>query len=199
MKTKTIELYEFDELPEAVKAKVIERNRDINVDYGWSELTISEWEERLEAQGFENPTISYSGFWSQGDGASFVCPSVDVVKFLTANKKRGQYKDLLKGLKNGSIEVGASIIRIDHRYSHEYTVRAEVEVLPSQDGPFANACYVEGDSLQNLLTNTVNDLSRKIYRELENEYEALTADSEIIETIKADEYTFRVDGTMEND
>ena len=39
MKTKTINVYQFDELSDDAKAKAIERLSDINVDYQWWEST----------------------------------------------------------------------------------------------------------------------------------------------------------------
>jgi hypothetical protein len=201
MKTKTIKLYEFDELPEAIKAKVIERNRDINTDYDWSSLTLDEWEKKLEEHGFNNPTISYSGFWSQGDGASFVCTSVDVDKFVTSQKARGRFNAILKAIKAETVDVNVSIRRIDHHYSHEYTVTAESEIVYYRDEEPKNYAQLETEEgeLRGMVLEVARTLSRQIYKELEAEYEALTADSEIIETIKANEYTFRADGTMENE
>ena len=197
MKTKTIELYEFDELSKAVKAKVLERERYINVDDDfWHKYQLEEWEGKLEELGFDDPKISYSGFGSQGDGASFTCPHVDIEKFLTAQKKRSEFKALLKAMRDGKIEVNASVISIDHHYSHEYTVRAELEVLPDEDG-YTNF-FNDGNVLENIITETVRALSHKIYKELETEYFYLTSDEQVIETIKANEYTFTASGRMEN-
>lgn len=200
MKTKTINLYEFDELDEEIKAKVIEKNRDINVDYGWYKWTLEEWEERLEEMGFANPEISFSGFASQGDGASFTCKSVDVEKFLTVQKKRGVFKNLLEEMKEGTIEISVEIVRIDHYYSHENTVRVESELLHYEDETpekYIDLERKEGE-LRKLVNEIAKDLMRKIYKDLEQEYEYLASDKQVIETIKANEYTFTSSGRMEN-
>ena len=201
MKTKTIELYEFDELPEDVKVKVLEKNREINVDYPqWHDPEIEYWEEKLEGMGLENPKISYSGFYSQGDGASFTCKNVDIEKFLTSQKAKGRFKALLKALEDGGIEVSASVIRLDNHYSHPYTVRADVDANEYEEVSvnFASKVQLEANELENFLTETVRDLSKQIYDNLEKDYEHLTSDEAVIETIKANEYTFRVSGEMEN-
>lgn len=193
MKTKTIELYEFDELSESAKAKVLEAERDINVeDSFWHKYLLEEWEQELESMGFEDPTISFTGFWSQGDGASFTSKNVDIEKFLTSQKARGRFKAILKALKSDNAEVNASVDRIDYHYSHEYTVRASVEVLTE------SVSDDKGDEFAEFLNETVRTLSRKIYRELEAEHEYLTSDESVIDTIKANEYTFTASGKMEN-
>lgn len=193
MKTKTIELYEFDELSESAKAKVLETERDINVDDSfWSKYMLEEWEEKLEAMGFEDPQINFSGFWSQGDGASFTSKRVDVLKFLTVHKAKGRFKAILKALKKD--EIDASVERIDHSYSHEYTVRADIDFLTDD----TDLKTQEAIEFAELITETVRTLSRKMYRELESEYEGLTSDEAVIDTIKANEYTFRSNGKMEN-
>lgn len=192
MKTKTIELYEFDELSESAQAKVLETERDINVDFAWSKWTLEDWEEQLKAMGFEDPQINFSGFWSQGDGASFTSKRVDILKFLTVHKAKGRFKAILKALKKD--EIDASVERIDHSYSHEYTVRANIEFMTDDTDLKAQESY----DFSVLLTETVRTLSRKIYKDLESEYEGLTSDEAVIDTIKANEYTFRSNGKMEN-
>ena len=71
--SKTLTIYSFNELPEDVQASTIEKNRDTNVFSGsnWYESVLDWWKEKLEIIGFEDADIRFSGFWSQGDGASF--------------------------------------------------------------------------------------------------------------------------------
>lgn len=123
MKTKTIELYEYAELPEDIKEKVLQENRYINVeDSWWCEPVEDEWKERLEAEGFRGVKIAFSGFCSQGDGASFTAESVDLPTFCKANKALTRFKALLK-----LDYLSACVKRIDSQYSHENTVRGDVE------------------------------------------------------------------------
>jgi len=53
---------------EAARTWYREGNFDNNI---WSETTLEEWKEALEQMGFSDVEIDFSGFWSQGDGASF--------------------------------------------------------------------------------------------------------------------------------
>lgn len=205
MKTKTIKLYEYNELPEDVKAKVLENERYINVeDHFWHEYMLEEWEDKIETMGFNNPQISYTGFSSQGDGASFTCKDVDVLEFIRSQKAAKKFEMILKGIKAGAIVVNVSVERIDHHYYHENTVRGDVEVLQNSisdkvfNNEFHNNVVSEGGALCALLTETVRSLSKQIYRDLEQEYDALTTDEAIIDTIEANEYTFTITGKMEN-
>lgn len=202
MKTKTIELYEFDELPDKIKSKVLERERWINVDWctRWDEFLLDEWRERLESMGFNNPEIAYSGFASQGDGASFTCESVDILKFCESDKCKTFFKRIIKASKSDQIEARFSVERTDRHYSHENTVGARSELLYYRDqepGDYAELEKLEG-ILRDRIQDKVRKLSRQIYGQLENEYFGLTSDEAVIETIKANEYTFTESGRMEN-
>ncbi len=90
MKTKTIDCFLFSELSSEQKAKVIEKYNDINTDHDWSQWTIDDWKEKLERQGFLSPEIYFSGFWSQGDGASFTA-EIDLEKFLSGRRIKAKY------------------------------------------------------------------------------------------------------------
>lgn len=202
MKTKTIELYEFDELPEDTKAKVLEKYRDINVDFSqWDDFEIEYWEEELEKMGFDDPEIAYSGFCCQGDGASFTCKRVDVEKFITSQRAKSRFKALLKAIRSGKIEIEASVNRISHSYSHEYTVGVSTELYynepPKNPKNYEKLEREEGE-LRGFIQDVVRTFSRKIYRGLEESYEALTSDEQVSETLRINEYTFRANGEMEN-
>lgn len=194
MKTKTIELYEFSELPEDVRSKVLDNNRHINVEGSWwYESTFEDWRERLTAEGFENSVINFSGFGSQGDGASFTCDRVDVEKFTEANKAKTRFKALLRLIETG--DLSASVIRTTHHYSHENTVRGEVEMAWNNE---TGKLSILGSELENFITERVRQLSKQIYRDLESEYDYLTSDEAVQDTIESNGYTFRASGSMEN-
>ena len=86
MKTKTINLYEFSELSEQAKKKVLNDLRFINVEYlQWYDSDTDFWIEKLNEAGFTDAKIFFSGFSSQGDGACFDA-TIDPSKF-TDNKR----------------------------------------------------------------------------------------------------------------
>ncbi len=64
--------YQFNELDEKQQEKIIEKYYDINVsDEYWYEYTKEEFETKLKKLGFYNIKVQFSGFYNQGDGASF--------------------------------------------------------------------------------------------------------------------------------
>lgn len=124
----------FSELSEERQKQEIEKVQEDQyyLDYPWYEYSIDEWEEHLEELGFIDPDISFTGFYSQGDGASFSCeidleilykkhPELFVPQWYRTEKiwsKLSEKRkiDFLKDL------LSFKIIKDDHRYSHEYTM-----------------------------------------------------------------------------
>jgi hypothetical protein len=162
--------------------KIIDNYRDINVDHDWWDFTYEDMIRCLETLGFYNVEIQFSGFWSQGDGASFTA-WFDTAKKAELNKRlkklASEAPDIAEKarsfgfadmkfheeeLEDGRIEV----YRSSHHYSHENTITSDNEDLKE----FARA------------------FSRLIYRQLENEYEYLTSDEAVKETLEANEYEF---------
>lgn len=52
----------------------------------WYEPLIEDAVNELAENGFEDAEIAFTGFWSQGDGASFTCKRIDVPLFLKKNR-----------------------------------------------------------------------------------------------------------------
>ena len=75
MKTKKINIYEFEELKDDIKEKVISRFREGNEYYFLEECLNEELEEELKNNGIEEigeTELRYSLGYSQGDGLSFI-------------------------------------------------------------------------------------------------------------------------------
>lgn len=70
--TKCYQVAEFKEFSPEDQEKIIENYRDINLDFLESDIRglLSEYKNDLSILGFTNIEIFYSGFYSQGDGAS---------------------------------------------------------------------------------------------------------------------------------
>ena len=195
--TKTLTLFSYDELSPKAQAKVLEDNRYFNVEDG-DNYVIEDWQdEKLPALGFDNAEISYSGFGSQGDGASFTA-KVNILTWLKVNKNLNQNKELVEFLKNESescyIEI--NVVRSSRQYSHEYTVSVECDGHLYNNVP--DRVTKQVDDLNSAILQNVREISRKIYKELEAEYNDQTSDNAIIDAIKNNDWTFRENGTMEN-
>lgn len=52
-------------------------------DTFYAEPVMAEWRWLLRNKGFDGVEIAFSGFWSQGDGASFTAKSIDAMRYLS--------------------------------------------------------------------------------------------------------------------
>jgi hypothetical protein len=116
--------YTFDELSQEAKDHAIENERSSmyeSMGDWWYEPIIEGETEKLESEGFDDIEIQFTGFNSQGDGASFTGKISD--KAIFVNETLGmKVKDII--LDNMSI----SVIRTDTRHVHENSVRLDCEV-----------------------------------------------------------------------
>lgn len=85
--------YTFDQLSDKLKEEAIEANRDINVYHDWHDSVIEGFQEDLSEMGVEEVKVEYSGFYSQGDGASFTGGVQDIKKFLVKTLGLTEYSD----------------------------------------------------------------------------------------------------------
>lgn len=183
--TKT-QVYKYNELPKEVQSKVLENLYDLNTDYEWYELTIDESKKHLSEMGFDEATISFSGFSSQGDGASFDA-SVDLKKWLKIHRLSNKYRALY----NHADEVSVSITKSGH-YEHEYTMGIDSDYYSLESEKAQNQLL----ELENKILEDAREEARIIYKTLEKEYEYLTNEDAIIETIEANDYNFTINGKI---
>lgn len=199
MRTITTEtkVYYFEELPEESQKMAIENYYDINIDYDWYDCTIECWQEKLASIGFDDAEIRFSGFWSQGDGASFNA-DVDFLNLLPCyidcalEPNRKQAKRLIALAETGYFD-GAFKIDFTHsRYVHENTMTVNM------DGAYYLDCMVKNelDEIEENIWDIARGLAQGIYRELEKEYDYLTSEEVIKETLIANEYEFTLDGKI---
>jgi len=184
METRTYNVYKLDELTPELKEKVIENYQDIYTNYDWYGFIFEEWTEKLEALGYETIEINFSGFYSQGDGASFTAKSIDLDKWLKVHKRTTHYKKLLKDIHDYSLAgLTGEVYRLTHHYKAYiggYTKYSElVDELTAE---------IEAERYE---------LSKQLYKNLRAEYEYLTSDEAIIETLKANEYVFNDEGKID--
>jgi hypothetical protein len=206
----TTTTYLFDELPTAeLKAAAIKDFRDWSeVSDDWAEHVLDDWKEKLESLGYSDPEIQYSGFWTQGDGASFTCKQVPLPDKDPAVIKAWEELCLAAGLIGEPISediadlAHGGVYRTCHRSCHENTVSIDWEWndppyidCPTPEGlePFIEALKADVETYFENLEDTVKDLCRQIYSDLEDEYEYLTSDEAIAERLEANEVEFEVD------
>jgi len=198
MRTKEIEIGTYEEWKaanETVAQRIWEKHSDINVNYdGWYDFTIENFCERVEKIGFDVTTeeIQFSGFYSQGDGASFE-GSVDILKYLKATKQLTAYRPLVKAINEGNVENIVSIARDSCQYSHENTCSVDDIGVYEYISPKVENLRID---LECKLEEKRKDLSIELYRDLEKTYNYLCSEEAIVETLVANEYEFDESGDI---
>lgn len=208
MREVTVKVYTFAELSDKAKAKALDKFRDVNVDHDWSEFIIDDWKDRLKERFgiYYKPEIHYSGFWSQGDGASFtgVIDEAWLLAFVRAHAD--SYPLLAAHLGDENDERKAEIYEATverhlcgGHYVHENTCHVVLDVRCFPNEFTEDETKGIDDEVKRLaddLDEIRYDLCREIYRDLEQGYEYLTSDEAIRETIEENEYEFDEAGNV---
>ena len=178
-----MKVYEIHELSKASRKAAVEEikrmdsfgERDADLDW-----VIENETEDLEALGLDNVEISFSGFWSQGDGASFTARVNDIPAFI---KTIGVTDEILPKVLAAFEEVyEMRIVRTDSRYFHENTVRFEIEEMDDTElilmSPFGIGDItvdlsetLEEIGLEKKASEWVKSKCKEIYRKLEKAYD----------------------------
>lgn len=206
MQTKTIELYEFEELPEEVQAKVLDNERYINVedsfwyDYdgktGFSSKELKRM--RVNPKDAPDELITYKTMYFDIDRAwyiQFIDPqwADDEVarKFLRVPKKLWEMIEWTFINNNyGGNNHGTTELSYEYAYWHRGTAGdftpKQIEILDRAVEILDRAVEIFSDKMEEVL------------RSLHNQYEYFVSDEGVKETILANEYTFTATGKMEN-
>ena len=182
-------VYLFDELSEDAKKRAINDHYNINTDYDWYDTILFDFIDDCKKIGISvnYKDISFSGFYSQGDGASFVGEVHNVPMFL---QNLGAYIP-----KNIADCIDIRFVRISHSNCHEYTCKTELEAGFDEYGADIETEYSEILEIIEKRAEQVRlDLCKKLYRDLEQAYEDLTSDEGIASTLIASEYEFYENG-----
>lgn len=207
MKKITITLYRFEQLPQATQKQVTEKLSNINVDYSfWYEYNYDLFKTLCALLGItvEPRSIHFKGFYSQGDGSGFEA-DIDFVELIEAVKSRvwtelipASELDILAAdvsdrlfslIKKGAIDVSAKI----HSKSSSTGIATQINWNYNSSKNLSN--IDKGFSyLENWFQKTAETLNRYLYQSLQTEYEFLTSEQSVAETITANEYLFTADG-----
>ena len=142
----------------------------------------------------DNPQIYWSGFASQGDGASFAGrygyargSRRAIRAHAPKDEELHRIADVLHDVQRRNIFQLHAAIRQSGRYCHEYSMAIEVE----RDSP---AWQPPTDGAEDAVIEALRDLARWLYRQLRAEYEHQTSDDAIDEVLAANCWTFEANG-----
>lgn len=170
MKTIEIEIYEFSELSEDAKENAIEKLYDINVDYEWWQFAYDDAENiGLKITGFDLGR----GWYCNGE---FILSACEIAQNIL--NEHGENCETYKTANN--------FMKLWQLVFNEYM---------DENSKLYESAESEND-LQYLESEFLNDLLSDYLIMLDNEYEYLTSEKAIIETIKANEYQFTVNGEI---
>ena len=193
----------WHKLPDHAKSQILDDHRYWNVDdHEWWDSVYELFTEDMKAIGIEVDKMYFSGFWSQGDGACFEGRVRDWGLFL---KSLGYTNPLFIDHfdKHAAFDVR-------HRgfYYHENCTSFSMEFnLPEEfdeedflqvygygeelrDAALIAALSLpenSGDALEAQFTEAFKDHMRDLYCRLEEEYEYLTSDEVVLESLEAND------------
>ena len=192
-RTETIQLYRISELPENVQSKVLDKYRCINTEDSWYDDVISNFEAESRAVGFDDIKVRFSGFYSQGDGASFTGSFNGRERNFDADNSDFAWGDDLNKLVEFT-SYSFLIESIDHMYAHENTVTIS-DLMKWEKNEWVDTTDAE-DPVYAELTKILRSIMQSLYRELEHEYEGLTSDESVIDALENTGHEFLEDGTF---
>jgi len=204
-------VYRLSELSDAAKDKARTWYRETSSDDDWHEFVFEDFEAicailgiRLKSRAVrligggtrQKPCIWFSGFWSQGDGASYEAfysyrknaPRA-IREYAPQDAHLHQIADVLQAIQQRNFyQLHAEASHRGHYY-HEYCMSISVE----RHSPTWQD--MTGDA-EETVTEALRDLARWLYRQLEREYEHLSSDEAVDGAITANEYTFTASGRL---
>lgn len=133
-----ITVYKFNELEGRAKENARNKLIEWATDHEWWDAGYANAKEDGAKRGFDIEDIRFSGFWSQGDGASWT-GSVDVTQFIEfmleqpedtpehrwIDADRHRYLCLIELMKDGWVERHVNVTRNGYHYVHENTTGPE--------------------------------------------------------------------------
>ena len=192
MKTIQTQLFNFDELSEDAQKEALNANRDFLADDPhWDTVYIWECEDMLKEKGYSEIDIRYSGFSSQGDGASATAV-VDLEKWIAVDPENRS-----KFLPIADVDHVAKVVRASFpNYVHSNMIDGEVTLF-GEDA--SNELQELACELEKAITVDIRALSDEIYKKLEDEYDFITSDECLTEYFIENERWFLENGTLHVD
>lgn len=202
-------VYRHDELPEGAKDRARAWYREGAFDYEWYDAVYEDFQRIAEILGIrlktmvyrliggrtrEDPSIWFSGFWSQGDGACWEgvyvyrkSAAADLRAYAPQDRTLHRIAETLQAAQRQNFYQLRAEVSHRGTYYHAFTMAVAV----TRDS--SAAAEVIGDA-EVVVTDALRDLANWLYRQLEREYDYLTSDEAVDETLVANGYTFTEEG-----
>ena len=175
MREETINVYRYDELSEEVKERVLERMSDVNVDYKWWEFVFEDAETiGLKLEAFDLGS-TYRGAYCDG---TWIDDAEEAAEKIL--QEHGEECETYKDALDFQAELKQAMLIYERHEDYD-----------PESMEFEDSAEYE-DMCEEFLRTLLED-----YRIiLEKEYEYLTSEEAIVDTIEANEYEFTKDGEI---
>lgn len=202
-------VYRLDELEESAKDRARAWYREGGFDHDWYDAVYEDFRRIAEILGIrlktrtvrlvsgrtrEDSCIWFTGFWSQGDGAAWEgmysyrkSAAAELRAYAPQDQCLHRIADTLQAIQRQNFYQLHAEVRHRGNYCHEYSMAIEV----TRDSPVGQEIC---DGTEAIVIETLRDLARWLYRQLEREYDYLSSDAAIDETLIANDYTFTEEG-----
>lgn len=183
----------------------IDKHRDINTDYDWWDSTYDDFAQICDILGISlhKNEPSFTGFWSQGDGASWTgdyqaqgsagptydTAPVKIREHAPKDETLHEIADELCLLARIHRPVYADVTRLSSHYAHSHTMvvnhwNYHYDEVDLDSAEVDSAIYLH---IEETLTTQFRALADWLYAALEAEHTYLTSDEAVIETLEANE------------
>jgi len=175
--------------------KLLDKHQEINVEHNdWYDFIWGEYILEMIKKGINADEMNYSGFCSQGSGASFT-GKIEMSVFLKAHDLEHKYLGAVHFASTN--ELPARLVR-SGRFLHEGSITLDMDCDGWNNYNEEDIRHATYDTLYEILQDEWKELEedilkisrgymRELYRKLEEEYEALTSDEAVWETIVAND------------
>jgi hypothetical protein len=203
MRIQQLEVFSYDELSQAARVKVRDWYRTNAAEYGWWDMAYADFLGVCRQLGVELASklvpmgrsgarqevcIYFSGFASQGDGASFAGRYAHKPGSVEAIRKSYPEDPVLH-------TIARELLTLQSR--HE--LKLEADIMTSGRYAHSGAMRIESNarpSVEKQLLDAFRTLADWLYRQLQSEYDYLTSDEVIEAVLLSMDYEFYSDGVL---
>jgi len=202
-------VYRLDELDAPAQDKARAWYREIGFDHDWYDAVYDDFQQiaailglrfkttpvRLYGGGTRQaPCIWFRGFWSQGDGAAFEArygyaprAAQRIRAHAPQDGELHRIADALQQVQRRNFYQLRAETSLRGHYCHARSMVIDV----TRDSPTGQEMT---DDAEEAVAEALRDLADWLYRQLQREYDYLTSDAAIDEVIRANDYSFTVEG-----
>jgi len=185
-------IFRFEELSDKAKQRAINDGAIAESDMGLTSERLHEmFVSRLEEEGLPTDDIRFSLSHSQGDGVAFY-GNVDLEAFLTKQKVKGKFRNLLNAIKDGNIEVVISKSQSFHLYDHWNTM----VVMHEWFGDLTTAQVLAVDNIPAFVRERIIVVSKELTQSGYAEIDYVNSEDYFKENAEANEWVFYTNGKL---